>query len=90
MVTLLDEGPIFDAMGKLREAYPNALHIERPVLQRGPDADSERIDHRKTGDLELFAAFFEQSTGVPLNEQQRGAFIEVADGVRSIEREGPK
>ena len=90
MVTLLDEGPVFDAMGKLREVYPNVLHIERPVLQRSADAETGRIDHRKMGDLELFSAFFEQVTGVPLNEQQQETFIGVADGIRSSEREGPK
>lgn len=29
LVTLLDEGPILDAMARLREVYPNVLRIER-------------------------------------------------------------
>ena len=43
MVTLLDSGPIMDAIGRLREVYPNVLHLERPRLAaegelRGPAA----------------------------------------------------
>ncbi len=33
-VTLLDDGPTLDAIGKLREVYPNVLSIRRPESQR--------------------------------------------------------
>ncbi len=87
-VTLLDQGPIFDAMGKLREVYPNVLHIERPVLQGRMDDRAELIDHRRMGDLDLFAAFFEHVTGDELAEEHKEAFIRVVDKVRRDEREG--
>lgn len=87
MVTLLDEGPIFDAMGKLRSAYPNCLHIERPVLSGRASQDGPRVDHRKMGDRELFGSFFEQVTGEPLTKKQVAAFATVADEVRRGERE---
>jgi len=32
MVTLLDRGPVFDAVGRLRRVYPNVLHVARPWL----------------------------------------------------------
>lgn len=52
IVTLLDQGPIFDAMGKLRLVYPNLLHIDRPAVMPTTGAD-ERIDHRKMTEMEL-------------------------------------
>ncbi|MCL6581253.1 MAG: exonuclease SbcCD subunit D [Firmicutes bacterium] len=35
MVTLLDRGPVFDAIGRLRRVYPNVLHVARPWLGAG-------------------------------------------------------
>jgi len=87
MVRLLDEGPIFDAMGKLREVYPNVLHIERPMLLGRTGEGASRLDHRKMGDLELFAAFFEQVTGQQLNDDQEAAFVQVAEEFRRSQRE---
>lgn len=70
MVTLRDEGAILDAMGKVREVYPNTLHIERPqfALQgnlRGPDSN-----FRKMGMLNLFSSFFNQVTDMEMSEEQ--------------------
>lgn len=87
VVELQDEGPVYDAMGKLREVYPNVLHIERAALT-SPAAEAEtRIDHRRMGDLELFAAFFEQVTGGALSDRQREVFASAADEVRRSARE---
>jgi DNA repair protein SbcD/Mre11 len=58
MVTLLDTGAILDAIGKLREVYPNVLHIERPGLMAGGAMHGTRADHRTMNDTELFASFF--------------------------------
>jgi DNA repair protein SbcD/Mre11 len=81
MVTLLDEAPILDAMGRLREVYPNALHVERPALNAGR-SDGSRPDHRKLNDKALFAAFFDHVTGNPLGEDLAAAYDAVAEGVR--------
>ena len=87
MVTLLDEGAVFDALGKLREVYPNVLHIDRPVLLGRTDRPASRADHRKMKDLELFGAFFEEVTGDRLTKQQEEAYAKVVDGMREAERE---
>ncbi|TYO95105.1 exonuclease SbcCD subunit D [Desulfallas thermosapovorans] len=72
MVTLRDSGAILDAMGKLREVYPNVLHIERPHLNCGGDLRGPGGDHRRLGELDLFASFFQQVAGEELtSEQQR-------------------
>ncbi len=86
MVTLLDSGAILDAMGKLRQVYPNVLHIERPCLS--PDISTRRpADHRKLNDIDLFAAFFSQVTGVDLTEAERAGYEAVIEELRRRERE---
>ena len=86
-VSLLDKGPVFEPMARLREVYPNALHIERPALTEAPGRDGARPDHRKTGDLEMFQAFYEHVTGEELQADQQAAFVGVADEVRRGDRE---
>jgi len=62
-VTLTDDGPVHDAMSRIREVYPNALHVERPrrvetneLQQLTGDASSLSVD-------EVFEQFFTYVTG---------------------------
>ena len=87
MVTLLDREPILDAMGKLRSVYPNVLHLIRPQLTPTGDGYSQRGDHRRLSDVELFNAFFEQMTGERLNPAQAEAYTAVIETLRQGERE---
>lgn len=58
---LLDTLPQIHAMERLREAYPNALHIERPNLLLAAEGHvGLRGDHRRLGDLDLFREFMRQ------------------------------
>lgn len=86
LVRLLDTRELLDPMGRLREVYPNVLHIERPALAR-PAADALRARRHAGGDRELFAAFYEQVTGTPLATTQEQAFLEVYDAVVRKDRE---
>ena len=65
---LTDDGAIFDAMGQLRRAYPNALEIERENLTAASDVKGVSGDYRKFTDLELFLDFYEQVMKKPLAE----------------------
>ncbi len=87
MVSLLDKAPILDVMGRLREVYPNALHVERPYLDLGRDTGARPADHRALNDKELFAAFFSQVTGDDLTEAQESAYEDVVDKLRRNDRE---
>ncbi len=85
VATLLDRGPVFDAMAKLRTVYPNTLHIERPQLAlptqlRGPGQDHAQLEIR-----DLFASFFEQITGQAMSEDETTALAEVLDQMRQDE-----
>lgn len=69
-VVLKDTDPILDAMGQLRAVFPNVLAIERPYLLTGGNLQGSSIDHRKLAEKELFASFFEQTTGDALTGAQ--------------------
>lgn len=86
-VTLRDSGAILDAIGKLREVYPNVLDLQRAALLDGGELTGARGDHRKLETAELFAAFFAQATGEELVEEQRAAFVAAVDRLRERERE---
>ena len=65
---LTDEGAIFDAMGQLRKAYPNALAIEREFITAAAQGKAVAGDYRKFTDFDLFCDFYTQVTGRPLGE----------------------
>ncbi len=73
VATLLDRGPVFDAMAKLREHYPCTLHIERPQLELGSAIQLPGSDHAQLDIHSLFTSFFEQVTGEPLTEPEAQA-----------------
>jgi DNA repair protein SbcD/Mre11 len=83
---LTDSGALFDALGRLRERYPNLLHIERTEFQ---SAASKSIhgDPRKSEEKDLFKSFFEQSEGIPLNENQEKLFGEMVEDLKQELRE---
>lgn len=82
LARLLDPGPVFDAMGRLREVYPNALHIERPLLAPTAGVAMTRAQREK-GPVELFSSFYKQVTPAELTKEQAAAFKE---GVNAAEK----
>ncbi|TDN45590.1 exonuclease SbcCD subunit D [Azoarcus indigens] len=83
LARLSDDGALLDAMGKLRTAYPNALAIERSLLQ-GEGGAHRGGDHRRMRVEDLFAGFYREMTGQALGE---GAAAVLAEVVQRVERE---
>lgn len=88
---LLDRGPLLDAVGRLRSAYPNLLHIERPALAApgpaGVEGGARRI--RGRSELELFADFVRETTGEELAPAERAALEGVLEALARRGRESP-
>jgi DNA repair protein SbcD/Mre11 len=87
-VMLTDAGPVLDAMGRLREVYPNVLHIRRPEHEPGAAQASDRPNVRTMDDAQLFKAFYTHVTGNAMTTDQEAAFVQIVDELRLREREG--
>lgn len=88
MATLLDEAAVYDAMGRLREVFPNLMHLERAHLLEGDSGRRTVSDIAGKDDLELFNDFMEAMTGQQMTEKQSDTFSEVVEEIRREEREG--
>jgi len=77
LVRLSDQKAILDAIGKLRQVYPNVLHLERPGLQAGRSADLKGGEHLKRSEVDLYKAFYQEVTGNELIEGGEEVFNEV-------------
>jgi DNA repair protein SbcD/Mre11 len=86
-VRLMDRCPVLDAMAKLREAYPNVLHLERPHLGAATDARRDVVDPRRLGTLELFEAFYAQVAGQPLDEVERAEVVTAIEAAKQRSEE---
>ncbi|MDY0135546.1 MAG: exonuclease SbcCD subunit D [Thiomicrospira sp.] len=80
MVRLHDTCALLDPMGRLREVYPNVLHLEKTWLQQGPLDEVERA-HIKLDPAKLMADFYQQIQGEPLSEAQLQRLQAVLDGL---------
>jgi exonuclease SbcD len=85
-VTLLDDGPVLDAIGRLRAVYPNVMAIRRPEKTNGAAA-GDRPDIRGKTALQLFSAFFKHVTQNDLLPEQERAFVAVVEETERRARE---
>ena len=79
LVSLEDEGPVLDPLGKLRPFYPNVLHVERTRLSVSIEAQTATKVRKRESERDLFASFFQEVTGEVLNEAQSHALISWLD-----------
>ncbi|MDH5425804.1 MAG: exonuclease SbcCD subunit D [Gammaproteobacteria bacterium] len=75
LIRLTDRHAILDPMSKLREVYPNVLHLEKPGMLETGEQQMSR-EKLKRGELEMFRDFFEQISGQELSEEQDKAIQE--------------
>ncbi len=87
LVRLSDKKAILDPMGRLREVYPNVLHLERPGLLESGELEEMGQHQLHQSERQLFGSFFEQMTGDEPSVEQERVFAEVVDSLHSKERE---
>jgi exonuclease SbcD len=58
LVRLQDEQMILDVMARLRDRYPNVLHVERPEASFASTSGAAGLDHNRMTPLQLFDAFW--------------------------------
>ncbi len=80
-ITLLDEGEIIDPINKLRQVYPNVLHLERKIeltdLKKKQSFNS--IKSEKKSELELFEQFYSDMTTSEFSEDKKSAMIGIIE-----------
>lgn len=82
LVRLTDQHAILDPMGKLREVYPNVLHLEKPgMLAQMAGTQTLNCEKLKHGELAMCRDFFLQMAGHELTEEQDKVLCEVIDQI---------
>lgn len=69
LIRLLDTHAILDPMNRLRDIYPNVLHLERPGLLRQGESQKTSRERLAVGELPLFRDFYAQMTGEELKAE---------------------
>lgn len=70
-VTLTDEKEILDAIGKLREVYPNIMRLDFAISQIETQVMPEDFLSEETTPQELFEEFFLLQNGFEMGEEQK-------------------
>jgi exonuclease SbcD len=86
-VLITDDGPVLDAIGRLREVYPNVMLIRRPERVSGVGA-GDRPDIRGKTAMQLFESFYRHVTAEDLSPEQERAFAAIVEETERAEREG--
>ncbi|MFF2290086.1 exonuclease SbcCD subunit D [Peribacillus butanolivorans] len=86
-ITLNDEGSLIDPINRLRQVYPNVLHLERKWdladLRRKKSFSSVK-DERKS-ELDLFETFYQEMTDRDFDSQKQDLMVSVIEAVKKEE-----
>ncbi|QAS54516.1 exonuclease SbcCD subunit D [Halobacillus litoralis] len=87
-IRLLDDGQLVDPMGKLRQIYPNILHLERRKSMTNPHLDelNQMKERQKLSHDQLFASFYEDIKGSQLPDARRELIEKAVHHIKEKER----
>lgn len=82
-VTLLDEGAIIDPISKLRQVYPNVMHLERKIHLTDMKEKTmlATLKDKRKSELELFEQFYQEMTTSEFDEQKAKVMTDVIEKV---------
>ncbi|WP_286231635.1 exonuclease SbcCD subunit D [Neobacillus mesonae] len=82
-ITLLDEGALIDPINKLRQVYPNVLHLERKidVTDMKKKQVLSAVRSEKKSEIELFEQFYTDMTTSEFTGDKKAAMTEIFDKV---------
>jgi exonuclease SbcD len=82
---LLDDGPVLDAMSRLRQIYPNILGIQPAPLSISGPMEVPDVTARELDPETLFRRFFHDIQGRAMDEEEAAAFREIAGRAQAAE-----
>lgn len=86
-ITLLDEGSLVDPIHRLRQVYPNVLHLERKwdVMDLRRKQSFSSIQKERKSELALFETFYCEMTDREFDQQKRDVMVAVIEEVKREE-----
>lgn len=84
-----DEDEMFDAIGQLRQVYPNIMRLDFENSRNRQATDSQTAasgDVARKSPLELFEEFYIKQNNSELNEEQRRIMREILEQVGGVNR----
>tara|TARA_R110000796_G_scaffold72409_2_gene163731 strand:- start:797 stop:1426 length:630 start_codon:yes stop_codon:yes gene_type:complete len=85
LVRLTDRHAILDPMGKLREVYPNVLHLEKPGMLEARGTQQLDRERLRFDALDMFSDFFTQTSGDAMSDKQASAMAELINQLQRDE-----
>jgi exonuclease SbcD len=87
LVRLSGKEALLDPMSKLRQVYPNILHLERPELLEGGQRKRVSKEKLANGQLPMFKDFYKQMTDDELDDEGGRLIAEIIESVCQSEVE---
>ncbi|MBI0576953.1 exonuclease SbcCD subunit D [Neobacillus cucumis] len=89
-ISLLDEGALIDPINKLRQVYPNVLHLERKIdlTDMKKKQSYNAVQGDKKSEIELFEQFYNEMTSAEFTKDKKSVMAEVIEKV--LKEEGAK
>ncbi|RFU60534.1 exonuclease SbcCD subunit D [Peribacillus glennii] len=86
-VTLLDEGSLIDPINRLRQIYPNVLHLERKwdLIDSKRKQSFSSVKDEKKSELDLFETFYKEMTEREFDGLKRDTIASVIEAVKKEE-----
>ena len=86
-ITLTDDGALLNALGRLREAYPNVLQLERRFLQNNASSTPGSAARRDSTESELFSTFIQEILGTEPTEPELALFHQALTDLQRADTE---
>ena len=79
-VILTDEDDVLEAVGRLREIYPNVIHLSYDNTRTRTNQVIEgALDVQRKSPLQLFSEFYEKQNNQPMSDEQRSFTAELIE-----------
>ncbi len=86
-VVLTDEEPVWDAVGKLRNLFPNLLMVERKMLDISQQALADRPHFKEVDTMVMVESFYKAMTQKELSEDDRNVIVAELNQLERDKRE---
>lgn len=78
--TVTDDEELYDAIGQLRQVYPNIMALELQQLSAKEEIETEESLTMEDNPLELFEAFYAAQQGTAMTETQKNVVFQLMKG----------